>query len=338
MTANFSLAVFFALAFVARPLAAAKAWPECEAPPFSGNDQVKALNSTFITAYHKLMLENESREGRIAYCLSLSSMDKSGLSFGVSQFDLRTNPAAWPALRIILTAVEKSEPYGSALKLTPLENKAVELKLAFPDAPNGNTLIDPSKRSVELDSAIRKINDSLKTPTGMNLINDLTIRHLKSIGTIDENLRNQLSTKSKVFAGKLLNTSIASRLYIQDYSNLFDGINDTMLPLLLNGQAQYPKSNTRISITSDRANFSDMIRLALGTDQGKKCQVDGRSEVLRRIKNVVVIARESGETIPQTAIDRKYFSGELRKIIDSPCVSKHRGSPDDHAALLTTSD
>lgn len=112
--------------------------PRCTAPAYAGAATIKAMNSNLAWAYHQVMMVNESENGRLAYCLSRSGMEESGLSFGVSQLDLRTNSRAWP---VLVRMLQEAGEVQASLRFDDADISYLQSQLVGLRAPRAKDLM-----------------------------------------------------------------------------------------------------------------------------------------------------------------------------------------------------
>ncbi len=301
-----SFAWAFALTLMSGTLHAATTLPSCKAPGYSGNKSIRDLNDPLAVAYNSVMLVNESGGGLIAYCLSRSGMVESGLSFGVSQLDLRTNEKAWPVLEQILDANGFSKNDMEYLK-TKL------VGLAAPRARDVLKQTDP-----RLQALLVKANEALGQPSSRKIIDDIHTTHVKEMVDF-MSATTAAVAGSKAGAEKLLQNSMTAKLLIMDFKNLFGSINGQLLPFLNSGTVQTAKGT--LTTAEKNISVSDIIRYELHTKQGSSCAGSGRAEILRRIGYVLSISKADGDNTSWSVADNKFFRDQLPEIIKDACVS-----------------
>jgi hypothetical protein len=290
--------------------------PPCKAPSFLGQAKVAALQSPFLTAYNNVLLENEASGGKLAYCLSRSGMEESGLSFGVSQFDLRTNDLAWPSLLKIIAAGTRG---GAANSLPPETIALLENRLRGKGAPKAKDLL--LAKDDALDRGLEFVNAALASPLGRAIVDDLHVQHLLAQ---DQFLNRTVEAlkDSSFGAGTLLQHSLSARLFLVDYSNLFGGIDQKLKPFLGTGSVEL--SGGKIRMLNDKVGFTDLLRFVLATKQAQGCKANERVEVLRRVNTVLQVSRREGEILALTNLDKAYLSQDFASILASKCVAQHK--------------
>jgi hypothetical protein len=159
-------------------------------------------------AYHLTMMVNESDDGRLAYCLTRSGMVESGLSFGVSQLDLRTNSKAWPVFAGILQQAGRDH---ASLAFDDTELSYMKSRLVGQTAPRARDLL--KQDDPRLDPLLVRADEALKSDLSRQTIDTIHTEHVKNevafITRTQEDLRS-----SSVGAGKLLETSLIAKLLI----------------------------------------------------------------------------------------------------------------------------
>ena len=288
--------------------------PRCTAPSYQGQQSIKLINNKLAWPYHLIMMVNEADDGRIAYCLTRSGMDNSGLSFGVSQLDLRTNTKAWPVLSKILESAGKVD---NQLVLSNSDIEYLKLKLVGQTAPRTKDLL--TQQDKVLDTLLTKVNQALKIKSSQVIIDEIHLEHLNSVLEFISKTENDLQS-SNVGATALLKSSMTSNLLVLDYSNLFGGINSKLKPFMMSGSALL--NNEVLRVSDSQLTVSDIIQFILKTKQASGCRSNERAEILRRIGYVLTIAKANGDQTSWTDKDRKFFTESLRPMLDDQCVSK----------------
>jgi hypothetical protein len=290
--------------------------PRCEAPPYGGQAAIKAIGSELAWAYHQTMMVNESGDGRFAYCLTRSGMEESGLSFGVSQLDLRTNPKAWPVFAGILQQAGRDH---ASLVFDDAELSHMKAQLVGKKkAPKARDLL--KQDDPRLDPLLVRADEALKSDASRQTIDTIHTEHVKNevafVTRTQEDLRS-----SSVGAGKLLETSLVAKLLIMDYRNLFGDISGTLKPFLMTGAVTMP-SGRPVNMSGQTLAVNDIMRFILETKQGSGCKANERAELLRRMGYAIDIARANGDQTHWTQEDRDFFAQALPAILDDACVSR----------------
>lgn len=289
--------------------------PKCSAPPYEGEAAIKAIGDDLAWPYHLAMMINESNGGRVAYCLTRSGMLESGFSFGVSQLDLRTNTRAWPVLDRILRQAGREHP---SLSFDDNELSYFQSRLVGMMAPRARDILrqdDP-----KLDLLLVRANEALKSESARAVIDTIHTEHVKKelvfISRVQDDMRS-----SSVGAGRLLENSLVAKLLIMDFNNLYGGISEKLAPFMRTGVVKM-KSGTIVSTKGQNLMVSDIVRFILTTKQGAGCKPNERAELLRRMGNVIDIARAHGDKTAWMPEDQEFFTQTLPAILDSPCVSR----------------
>ncbi|MCK9621341.1 MAG: hypothetical protein M0R47_12485 [Methylobacter sp.] len=287
--------------------------PKCDAPFYAGQESIKNIGSNVAFAYHLTMMVNESDNGRVAYCLTRSGMSESGLSFGVSQMDLRTNDKAWPVFEKIL---QKTGGEQKSLAFEEADIKLMRTLLVGKGAPTAKDLLKKDNPSIE--ALLIRANDALKSSSSRSIIDALHVEHVKNEVDFIARVQKDLDTSS-VGGSKLLANSLAAKLLIMDFHNLFGSINNKLKPFLMTGEATM--MGHQIKIRGPSISVSDILQFVLNTKQGAGCEPNQRAEVLRRMGYVIMIARNNGDRTDWTSEDREFFNKILPDILSNPCVN-----------------
>ncbi|MER8390262.1 hypothetical protein NKH14_33300 [Mesorhizobium sp. M1380] len=288
--------------------------PKCAAPPFEGEAAVKAIKDELALPYHKTMMVNESANGRLAYCLSRSGMEESGLSFGVSQLDLRTNAKAWLAFVAILTKAVNDDP---SVKFEDSDLTYMNARLAGANAPRAKDLL--KKKDTRLDALLDRANAALQTASSKQTIDAIHVEDVKAEVAFIRNVQSTLAG-SPVGGDRLLGASLAAKLLVMDYHNLFGSIEGKLKPFMMTGTVATAEGPLKIG--GDSLAVSDIARFVLSTKQGRGCKANERAELLRRMGYVFNVAKASGDKTTWTKEDRSFFSQELPSILGERCVSR----------------
>jgi hypothetical protein len=310
-----ALSISVALAIGISVASAKTDLPKCKAQKYNGTPAVRALGDTLVSAYNEVMLVNESLGGEAAYCLSRSGMEESGLSFGVSQLDFRTNDAnAWPTFEKIVAVATEEVP---DIKFSKDELEFLKSKLVTKKAPRAKDLL--AKTDKRLEDLLFRANRALKTNGSQKIINEYHLRHVQLKAAF---LRETSATirGSRVKADELTRDSLAFQLLLMDFKNLFGSISGEVLPFMQNGVLE--KNGKSLKIAGSKFAVSDMIKYSLTTKQGSSCTRSGRAEILRRTGYVLVIARKYGDKTTWTQADIEFFKNELPKVISERCTSR----------------
>lgn len=287
--------------------------PRCNAPPYSGQDSIQSLDNKLALAFHLTMMINESDNGKVAYCITRSGMVESGLSYGVSQLDLRTNNRAWP---ILLNILQKVGQEDKSLAFSEEELNYIQLQLVGLKAPRAIDIL--KKDDPKLDVILEKVSVALKNESAQLIINNIHKEHIQKALEFISNTQNNLNTSS-IGASNLLETSLFAKLLIMDYWNLFGSINEKLMPYMVTGKVAL--NSGQINISGKSLSVSDIMQFILKTKQGSGCKANERAELLRRMGYVLVNARANGDKTHWTIEDRNFFSKTLPSILDEPCVS-----------------
>jgi hypothetical protein len=290
--------------------------PKCDAPSYGGQESIKNIDSEVALAYHLTMMVNESDNGRVAYCLTRSGMKESGLSFGVSQMDLRTNDKAWPVFEKIL---QKAGLEQKSLAFDEADIKLIKSLLVGKSAPTALDLL--KKDNPSLDALLIRANEALKSNSSRSIIDALHIEHVKN--EVDFITRTQKDLDSSLVGGnKLLASSLAAKLLIMDFHNLFGSIDNKLKPFLMTGEATI-KGN-QMKMRGPTIAVSDLVQFVLNTKQGSGCEPYERAEVLRRMGYVIMIAQDNNDRTVWTSEDREFFNKILPSILNNPCVDSKK--------------
>lgn len=277
--------------------------PPCEAPKFDGQTQIKELPDPLAPSFSEVLLENESRSGAVAYCLSDARMSngKNGLSFGPSQLDLHTNPDAQLLLSEIIK--EANQPP----KLTDGDINRIANGALNRAAPIIRSDPDPSVARLMIDT-----NTLLASDKSRSIIN-IDYSHF-----VSEKLaafRSNISAIGDGVSGAtLVRSSDVVKLLMLDYMNFFGDQIDS-LKSYLSGNAVsigYPLTSIRID---GKASLSDVLRYILATKQGSGRQCDERPEILRRVDTVFKFSMIDGHNIVLSQKDKEYLSGSFNSLL-----------------------
>lgn len=287
--------------------------PKCTAPPYGGEAAIKAIGDELAWPYHLTMMINESDNGRVAYCLTRSGMVESGLSFGVSQLDLRTNTKAWSVLVGILQQAARQYPN---LSFDNNELSYLRSRLVGISAPRARDLL--KQNDPKLDLLLVRVSDALKSDSSRAVIDAIHTEDVKSKVVFISRVQNDMRSSS-VGAGKLLETSLVAKLLVRDFRNLFGSITGKLEPFMKTGVVKMTSGT--VSKKAQNLTVSDIMQFVLMTKQGAGCRPNQKAELLRRMGNVIDIARAHGDKTAWTPEDRHFFKQTLPTILASPCVS-----------------
>lgn len=266
---------------------------------------------TLLDEWRAVCLQNES--GPDNWCrLSNAGMAGCGLSFGVNQFDLHTNPAAPVVLARVLRAARAAH---AGLAIT--EASIVEIEAGALGLPAAGVAADAVAAGL-----IGPVNQALATDTGKTeLMAESDIALAGDVAYL-EHWIGGLSDAAG--ASTFLAESPPGDLLCLDFFNLFG--KPTKVTTFLEGGNVTLNGGTPVPAVSSPVSLSDLLRYMLSTQQGAGPARDQRAEVLRRLNNVLAVARPAWGWSAWPAKDATWFTTALATVLasDNPHIAQSR--------------
>jgi len=260
------------------------------------------MPTNLLDAYWNLCLVNESSL-ESAEKLTDAHMDggKNGYSFGVKQFDLKTNEEAGALLADILDQFVGSA--GSALKpddVAKVRGDALKLSAGDVDA------------SADLKALVARINATLA------LSGAKTLLHEKTRGVMEGEVKATLSQIEEfgdaVSGASFFKQGLFGPLFLLDYKNFFGNSIETLTKFVA-GDTVTLNNGINVVKASDPFVLTDLMHYILSTKQGSGSGKTGRADVLRRISNIVREVRNDG-ALPLTTVDVTWLTTILDGILN----------------------
>jgi hypothetical protein len=284
--------------------------PPCAGPAVSARSIFGAGGAAdpFELTFAEILLENEARGGRVAYCLSDARMSngRNGLSFGFNQYDLASNPAAKARLAEILgkVAAAPRPPISRAdvarVARGGLSERTVDLR---------------ASRDRETLALIGTVNTALSTSEVARAEIDRDFVTSLRATVVDAGTRID-TIADTVGARTLLQRDDLARLILLDYENFF-GRFGPQYRGFLEGRPQNLNGG-RVTVAIERdASVTDLIAFYLSGKQGAGKNRDERAECLRRI-NTVIRLYGADRPIALSPRDRTYLTKTLAPMLDDP--------------------
>lgn len=273
--------------------------PGC--PPAKVNLHIKNEDKRvekLVNLWSDIALLNEASPAA-AYCLSDARManGQNGLSFGFSQFDLKSNPRAEKILAKILTSATTDDLDAalSAREIAAIGNGKLSKFASVFRASDDAELLD----------LIRRTNDVLGTDAARAQINQF---HIDGSGEAVKLVLKRIAVPDIMAGSPALQDSTLSILMLIDYNNFVNSWGDQ-------SQGYYAGRPQRrlgelISNTGG-GTFTDVMRFYLYTLQGSRRAATNRDDVLRRLSNVVSVYEKSEGRVELTDADIDFLVDEL---------------------------
>jgi hypothetical protein len=258
--------------------------------------------SEMLDAYWEVCLVNESGgEGNV---LSDAKMDsgENGYSFGVKQFDLKTNGEGGDILAQTLAAALGSGIVTEA-DISAIRGGALKRTAGQVDADASLTAL---KKRVNAALALTPVRERLHT-----LTRDWMAGEVTALDTDIDAISNAVGGRSFV------QSSETARLLLLDYKNFF-GKNIPKFISYLSGGNPLLNGTQPLEPVAGEVSLTDLFRFVLWTKQGSGPGRTQRADTLRRLNNVVRIGKSrDAAPIASTTKDKLWLTEVLKPMLGS---------------------